>query len=51
VAVELHWNGTLRVPFGKLEPGAVMRAHIAAFIDVRDGRIAAQRNYDCYEPW
>ena len=51
VAVEIDWSGTLRAPFGKLVPGDVMRAHIAAFIEVRAGRIAAQRNYDCYEPW
>jgi ketosteroid isomerase-like protein len=28
-----------------------MRAHIAAFLEFRDGRIVAQRNYDCYEPF
>jgi len=26
-----------------------LRAHIAAFLEFRDGRIIAQRNYDCYE--
>jgi ketosteroid isomerase-like protein len=26
-----------------------LRAHIAAFLDFRDGKIIAQRNYDCYE--
>jgi ketosteroid isomerase-like protein len=28
-----------------------MRAHIAAFLEFRDGKIVAQRNYDCYEPF
>jgi ketosteroid isomerase-like protein len=29
--------------------GQVLRAHIATFLEFRDGRITAQRNYDCYE--
>jgi ketosteroid isomerase-like protein len=31
--------------------GDVMRAHFATFIEFRDGKIVAQRNYDCFEPW
>jgi hypothetical protein len=23
----------------------------AVFLEFRDGRIARQRNYDCFEPW
>jgi ketosteroid isomerase-like protein len=27
----------------------VLRAHLGVFLEFRDGRIVAQRNYDCYE--
>ncbi|WP_232832022.1 nuclear transport factor 2 family protein [Nocardiopsis sp. FIRDI 009] len=50
VALEATWFGTLAVPLGGLPAGHVLRAHVAAFLDFRDGRIVAQRNYDCYEP-
>lgn len=32
-------------------PHDVMRASLAMFITLRDGRIASQRNYDCFEPF
>lgn len=51
VAVEAVWTGTLAVPAGTLAAGATMRAHFSMHFDMRDGRIAAQRNYDCFEPW
>ncbi|MGA4837915.1 nuclear transport factor 2 family protein [Streptomyces sp. G45] len=50
VAVEAVWTGTLAVPLGELPAGHVLRAHVAAILEFRDGRILAQRNYDCYEP-
>ena len=50
VAVEIAWSGVLAVPYGELPVGHVLRAHIGTFLDVRDGRICGQRNYDCYEP-
>ncbi|MGW5875708.1 nuclear transport factor 2 family protein [Nocardiopsis terrae] len=49
VAVEVAWSGVLAVPLGELVAGQVLRAHVAAFMEFRDGRIIAQRNYDCYE--
>lgn len=49
VALEVTWTGTLAVPLGDLSAGQVLRAHIAAFLEFRDGKIIAQRNYDCYE--
>ncbi len=51
VALEARWTGTLAVPLGTLAAGAQMTAHLAIFIEFRGDRIAAQRNYDCYEPW
>jgi ketosteroid isomerase-like protein len=51
VAVELDWTGTLAVPLGPLQAGHELRAHIALFLKLRDGRIASLRNYDCYEPF
>jgi ketosteroid isomerase-like protein len=51
VALEVAWNGTLAVPLGSLPAGGEMRARFAVFLDYREGRIARQRNYDCFEPW
>jgi ketosteroid isomerase-like protein len=51
VAVEVQWAGTLAVPFGSIPVGGEMRARFAIFLDIRDGKIAAQRNYDCFDPW
>ena len=50
VALEINWVGTLAVPFQSLPKGAQMRAHFAAFLEFKDGKILSQRNYDCYEP-
>ncbi|WP_344073373.1 nuclear transport factor 2 family protein [Streptomyces crystallinus] len=49
VALEVTWTGTLAAPLGGLPAGHVLRAHIAVFLEFQDGRIRAQRNYDCYE--
>jgi ketosteroid isomerase-like protein len=51
VALEVEWTATLRVPVGTLPAGGQMRAHFGVFLELRDGRIAAQRNYDCFEPF
>jgi ketosteroid isomerase-like protein len=51
VALEIHWTGTLAVPFGSVPAGGGLQARFALFLGFRDGRIAAQRNYDCFEPW
>ncbi|HEV7629308.1 MAG TPA: nuclear transport factor 2 family protein [Streptomyces sp.] len=50
VALEAVWTGTLAVKVGELPAGHVLRAHIASFLELREGRIAGQRSYDCYEP-
>lgn len=52
VVVEASWKGVLAAPMGEDVPaGTVMRARFAQFYEFRDGRISAQRNYDCFYPW
>ena len=51
VAVEAEWQATLAVPLGTLPAGGPMKAHLALFFVFRQGRIALQRNYDCFESW
>jgi ketosteroid isomerase-like protein len=51
VAVEAIWTGTLAVPVGTLAPGSTIQAHFAIHFEMRDGLIAVQRNYDCFDPW
>jgi len=51
VVLEATWVGTLAVPLETLPAGGQMRAHFAMFLEFRDGKIVAQRNYDCFEPW
>ena len=51
VAVEYIWVGKLAKPAGTLSAGQEMRGHFAVFIEFRNGRIVAQSNYDCFDPW
>lgn len=51
VVLEVQWTGTLAIPLGALPAGGQMRARFAVFLTYRDGKIAHQRNYDCFEPW
>jgi len=51
VALEVAWSGQLLVPLGALNVGDHLRAHFAVFIEVRDGKIVKQRNYDCFDPF
>ena len=49
VIVEGRWEGTVAVPVGRLQVGDKMIAHLCMIFGVRNGKIAWQRNYDCYE--
>ncbi len=49
VAVEAVWTGILAAPMGDLKPGSAIKAYFAIHFEMRDGLIAVQRNYDCFE--
>ena len=51
VVLRLTWSAVLSIPLATLQPGDVLTAHVAMFCTVRDGRIAHQASYDCYEPF
>jgi ketosteroid isomerase-like protein len=51
LALEVLWRGTLAIPLGALPAGGEMQSHSAMFLEFLDGRIVAQRNYDCFDPW
>ena len=51
IAVELEWTGILAIPVMNLPAGSEMKAFVAMFLTFRDGKIASQRNYDCYPPF
>ncbi|HUQ07904.1 MAG TPA: nuclear transport factor 2 family protein [Kofleriaceae bacterium] len=51
VALEVQWIGTLAIPLGATPVGGEMRARFGVFIELRDGKICAQRNYDCFDPF
>ena len=51
VAVEARWIGVLAVTVGTMAAGTEMKASLAMFFRFRDGRIAMQSNYDCFDPW
>jgi ketosteroid isomerase-like protein len=49
VAVQLTWRATLAVDAGELVAGTTLVSHVAAFYVFRDGLVARQSSYDCYE--
>ncbi len=51
VAVEARWSGVLALDMGTLPAGTEMKASFAIFFHFNEGRIAMQRNYDCFDPW
>ena len=51
VALEVEWIGVMAIPIASLQAGQEMRANFGVFLDFRDGRIARQRNYDCFQPF
>jgi len=51
VALEIDWTGVLAIPVAGMPADGEMQARFAIFLEFRDGKIARQRNYDCFEPW
>lgn len=52
VVVESNWTGTLAVDLSEQTPaGSQMRARFAQIFEFADGKIIAQRNYDCFYPF
>jgi ketosteroid isomerase-like protein len=51
VALEVKWTGVLAVALGELKPGDAMTCWSGVFLDFRDGKIAGQRNHDCFPPF
>lgn len=47
-AVQMRWSGTLKVAAGPLPAGHVMRAEICSIIELRDGKVWRQEQYDCF---
>lgn len=50
VILEVNWSAVLAVDFPGAPAGSRIRARIAIFLLIRDGRVAAQQNYDAYLP-
>ena len=44
-------TGEIARDFGPFRRGQTLTAHIAQFIETRDGRICRIETYDCYEPF
>jgi len=51
VVVEAEWRGRIGRDAGPLRAGTWMRTRFAQVLELRDGRIVAMRNYDCFYPW
>jgi ketosteroid isomerase-like protein len=51
VALEVFWSGLLAVPIDTLPADTHMRGHFSMWLEFKDGKIARQHNYDCFDPW
>ncbi len=49
-AVQIEWSGTLAAAAGPLPAGHVMRAQLCSIIELRDGKVWRQEQYDCFLP-
>ena len=51
VVLEVLWVGTLAIDIGNIAAGGEMRAHFCVVLEITEGRIVRQRNYDCFDPF
>ena len=49
--LRLTWTGVIARAVGPFHEGQALIAHIAQFIETRDGRVASIETFDCYEPF
>jgi ketosteroid isomerase-like protein len=49
-AIQIEWSGTLGIAAGTLKVGDVMRAKICSIIELCDGKVWRQEQYDCFVP-
>ena len=47
-AMQIAWSGTLKVAAGPMPAGHVLRAQVWSIIEIRDGKIWRQEQYDCF---
>ena len=47
--VRLTWTGEVGRDIGPFREGQVLTAHIAQFVETRDGRITKIETFDCFE--
>jgi ketosteroid isomerase-like protein len=47
-AMQIAWSGTLKVAAGPMPAGHVLRAQVCSIIEIRDGKIWRQEQYDCF---
>ncbi len=51
VIARVRWSATIGKSLGPFREGQTLRAELAQFILVREGRVAAIETFDCYEPF
>jgi ketosteroid isomerase-like protein len=51
VVVEAEWRGQVNRDAGPFAAGTRLRTRFAQVLELRDGKIVAVRNYDCFYPW
>jgi hypothetical protein len=51
LALQVEWTATVGASAPPFAPGQELRAHFAMFVELKDGQIFRQTNYDCFEPF
>ena len=51
IALEVQWTATMNVAIGNLKAGEPMKARFGVFIELENGKIKRQGNYDCFDPF
>jgi len=51
VVVEAEWRGQVGRDAGPFTAGTELRTRFAQVLELREGKIVALRNYDCFYPW